>query len=265
MLNIRWSDDDCHFGPFTYAPDKSRSFGLVLKSSDDDDREAYARLHAFGWTLISPLPSWLIRPYRERVQAKYWDAETIARFGRDWYWDMHERQLGFCLSDGSLHLYYGKQTNEWPGSKSRVIFFPWREWRHVRHSLYDLTGVLFANMPDDWDAGRALEASCPTASFRFQDFDGEEITATTRIEEREWRRGVRWFKWLSLVTKPKISRSLDLRFSSEVGKRKGSWKGGTIGHSIEMHPGELHEHAFKRYCAENGLVFMRATKVEGCA
>lgn len=46
------------------------------------------------------------------------------------------------------------------------------------------------------------------------------------------------------------SRNLDLRFSGETGREKGSWKGGTIGTSIEMRPGELHEAAFRRYCDE---------------
>ena len=36
----------------------------------------------------------------------------------------------------------------------------------------------------------------------------------------------------------------------ETGREKGSWKGGTIGTSIEMLPGELHESAFRRYCDE---------------
>src|SRR5690606_33228759 len=96
------------------------------------------------------------------------------------------------------------------------------------------------------------------AVFTFRDFDGEELTATTRIEEREWRFGVGWFKWLSLFRRPKVSRDLEITFSGETGKRKGSWKGGTIGDSIKMLPGELHEPAFRRYCAANGMTFVGA-------
>lgn len=76
---------------------------------------------------------------------------------------------------------------------------------------------------------------------------------TTR---EEWRFGVGWFAWLSLFRKPKISRDLEIAFSGETGKRKGSWKGGTIGHSTEMRSGELHESAFRRYCAENNMTFI---------
>jgi hypothetical protein len=120
-----------------------------------------------------------------------------------------------------------------------------------------MDGDLFAHVPDrDWDARRKLETACPAPRFDFLDFDGERITATTRIEEREWRLGEGRFKWLSIFRRPKVCRSLDLQFSSEVGRRKGSWKGGTIGHSIDMLPGELHEAAFRRYCAKEGLTFI---------
>jgi hypothetical protein len=34
---------------------------------------------------------------------------------------------------------------------------------------------------------------------------------------------------------------------------KGSWKGGTVGHSIAMLPGELHGAAFARYCEQHEM------------
>jgi hypothetical protein len=89
-----------------------------------------------------------------------------------------------------------------------------------------------------------------------RDYDGAEITATTHIEEREWKRGEKWCSWLSLFYRPMIRRSLDIDYSAEVGPRKGSWKGGTIGCSINMLPGELHDDAFIRHCVKEGLTYM---------
>lgn len=40
--------------------------------------------------------------------------------------------------------------------------------------------------------------------------------------------------------------TIDIRFSAEVGSRAGSWKGGTIGCSYEMNPGETPEHTLRR-------------------
>ncbi len=76
------------------------------------------------------------------------------------------------------------------------------------------------------------------------------IVATCVIEEREWHRGAGWFKWLKWFYPRKIRRSLDLKFSAEVGPEKGSWKGGTIDHGIEMQKGETPRQAFERYCSK---------------
>jgi hypothetical protein len=261
---IRWSDNDSYFGPFIYAPDKYRNFAVVLGSGDDEDYPGCRlRMSAFGHTLILVLPA-IIKPFKRKVYPTSWDEATVARLGRDWYYDNHEREFGFSYSTdmggvgggGYLQVFYGYEIDI-EGFRQRCSFFtPWNNWRHVRHSVYDLDGKLFASEPtihfspavDRYALWRAMEDSCPSRTFRFSDFDGEVIDCKTRIEEREWRLGTGLFKWLGRFKKPIIHRSLDLDFSKETGRRKGSWKGGTTGHSIGMLPGELHEEAFKRYC-----------------
>lgn len=87
--------------------------------------------------------------------------------------------------------------------------------------------------------------------FLIDDHDGERITATTHIEEREWKFGEGWFRWLSLFRRNMVRRSLSISFDKECGPEKGSWKGGTMGTGIDMLPGELHEAAFRRYCEQD--------------
>jgi hypothetical protein len=235
----------------------------MLGSGHGDYPGCRLRIHGFGHTLVAALPA-IIKPYR--VKVPYSSSDLVAQCeanGREpFYWDEHEREFGFTAAEGAVHFHYGEQTHSWPGSKSKVWFYPWREHRSIRHSIYDLDGVLFADLPDwglrnrnGWAAKNALEEACPVAKFDFLDFDGECITATCRIEEREWKRGKGLFRLLFLGRNA-LRRSLDLQFSSEVGRRKGSWKGGTLGHSIDMLPGELHEAAFRRYCAQQGLAFV---------
>jgi hypothetical protein len=264
----RWSDNDHNFGPFTYAwSDRYRPFGVELESGKEDHLGNQLRFHAFGHTLIVHLPA-IIQPHRTKVFPA-WDEATTARLGRNWYWDEHRRGFGFSFIEGALHLRYGRQTHDSSTDKSKCYFLPWRSWRHVRRSFYGIAGEHIVTLPDRrlrglsieergkiMDEERAAEVVCPTVSFAFDDFDGERLTATTRIEEREWRLGEGKFKWLSWFHRPKIRRSLDIRFSGETGKRKGSWKGGTIGTGIDMLPGELHEPAFRRYCAENAMEFI---------
>lgn len=263
---IRWGDNDRYWGPFTYARERRktgyRPFAAILSSGSlEEDPRCRLRLSAVGHTLIAALPR-IVKPWRRKITAN-WDAATIERLGRNWYWDEYPREYGFSCSKGFLQVFYGPNTMDSSTDHTWGKFLPWKQWRHVRRSVYGLRGELIADVPDyswrdegSYERAKEIEASCPVAVFEFDDFDGERILATTRAEEREWLFGEGWFKWLSLFRKPKIIRSLDISFSSETGPRKGSWKGGTIGHSITMLPGELHEDAFRRYCAEHSMTFI---------
>jgi hypothetical protein len=248
-------------GPFTFAwSDHYRTIAISAQSGDEDERKAYFRLSLGCVSFLAALPTWLIRPEKKRVQAKYWSAQDIERMGRDWYWEAIPREYGFSISDGHLSVHYGRVTGDSSTEQCWGCFLPWTQWRHVRHSFYGLQGEILYDEESgyrlgdgangNWEARRAREAAVPTAAFTIKDFDGEELTATTKIEEREWRFGTGYFKWLSLFRRPKIRRSLDISFSGETGPEKGSWKGGTTGTGIDMLPNELHEAAFRRYCDE---------------
>ncbi len=272
-LAIRWSDNDRYWGPFTYARGDSRRFAIMLGSGDGDDYpHCRLRFSAFRRSFIIRLPGFILRPAREWVDtSKYQWAN-----GSGGYWDTHEREFGFTIFEGAVHWHYGRQTHDSATTRSKCWFMPWRSWRHVRRSFYGLEGEHVATLPDRklkglpieerrtlWDEERQVEESCPTVTFRFKDFDGEELTATTRIEEREWRLGEGRFRWLSLFRRPRIDRSLCIQFSGETGQRKGSWKGGTIGHAITMVAGEKHWLAFRRYCAEHGMMFLGISDSDG--
>lgn len=254
---LRWGDHDRYFGPFTWAYSKSYPhWAVVLKADVNEDSDcgtASLRLSAGNYTLIAMLPP-IIKPHTRRV-IPGWDAVTIARLGRDYYDLATERAYGFSYSDGFLQVFRGLRTDDSSTDRSWCCHLPWTQWRHVRHSFYGLLGEHLydepqtaARLSDDWEARRAREDAVPTAAFVIKDFDDEKLTATTKIEEREWRFGAGWFKWLSLFRRPKIRRSLNISFSNETGPEKGSWKGGTMGTSIDMLPGEIHEQAFRRYC-----------------
>lgn len=265
----RWSDNDTYIGPLTYSRDRRgyRPLVMIAGSGCEEYPGASFRISAGGHTVIAALPQWVLRPHREKVYPS-WDSATIARLGRDWYWRITPREYGFSLAEGHLSIAFGRQTNDSSTEQRWGCFLPWTQWRHVRHSFYGLDGEHIATLPDTggsyigdqgrWERERAIADAVPTASFEFDDFDGQRIIATTKIEEREWRFGTGWFKWLSLFRRPRVSRALDLRFSAEVGKRKGSWKGGTVGHAIKMRSSELHEAAFRRYCAQHSMVFVGA-------
>lgn len=253
MKNRRWSNNDKHFWPFTFSRDCYSKFGFMLDSGANDggSGDCHIRFYLFRWTIICELPR-IIRDWRERKQAIGWSRDDIARIGRDWYENVFPREYGMYYADKSLFIHYGAQTHDSRTDQNKVVFLPWLHATHIRRSLHNLKGEHFWTEWSDersaWEAQNAVKEVCPKARFEFEDYDGEKIVATTHIEEWEWRHGTGWFKWLAWFCKPQIRRTLELSFSAEVGPEKGSWKGGTVGHSIEMIPGELHEAAFRRYC-----------------
>lgn len=260
MRMTRLTDEDRQLGPITYAPCSPswRPLRLVYSSGAHEDGVGPNTLtaYAFGWVARLRLPR-LLDDYKVRHTALSWDAATVERLGRNWYEERFPREYGFSLSDGFLQVFLGAQTHDSTTTQSWCAHLPWTQWRFHRFSLYDIDGAHFwtqidkpvkLGQPRDFYVQQEKTVKVDKAVFLVDDFDGERLTATTHIEEREWKFGTGWFKWLSLFRKPKISRSLSINFDKECGPEKGSWKGGTMGTSIEMLPGELHEAAFRRYC-----------------
>lgn len=273
MRANRWSDSDRYWWRFTYANEGNGGSWAVVYSADTHEGEDGGvnslRFTMGKRTLIIALPQ-LLKPWKHWVDTSKYEWSENPKGG---YWDVHERAYGFSLHDagtvgGAKHLsvMLGRQTHDSSTEQRWGCFLPWTSWRHVRFSLYDLTGKHFWSELDHetrallklgskvarerYEIRRSWEEMCPKRKFLIEDHDGEMIICTTHIEEREWRKGTGWFTWLSRFKRPIIRRSLDLTFSSEVGTEKGSWKGGVIGHSIDMLPGELHESAMRRYCEE---------------
>lgn len=248
---MRLTDNDRKFGPITYGPTQHwRPWRLVWSSGDDERPGNRLEVYAFGWVASMPMPP-LLSPYRIRHKAVSWDAATVARLGRDWFEESFPRQYGFSLCDGFLQVFLGPQTDDSITTRDWCLFLPWTQWRQVRTSLYDTEGNLFWTAAEGtpFDEYRQVRGRCPVMRFEVQDYDGERVAASALIEEREMRLGKGWFKWLGWFRK-RVHRELRIEFSSEVGTEKGSWKGGVMGTGISMLPGELHEAAFRRFCAQ---------------
>lgn len=249
--HYRWSDNQKRWGPWIYSCESYERWAVELSSDNEDEEVCTFRVSAGKHTLILVMPPWL-KPMEIKVDYRatvHPDGPMVDRS----YIDRVRRQYGFSLTNDGvwfLQLFWGPQEDCWPSKygKHWSCFLPWSDHRFVRHTFYDLEAEPL--MPG---SGRG---ACPKMLFDFLDFDGEPNVVSTCIEEREWRRGTGWFKWLSRFSKPRIRRDLDLAFEKETGKRKGSWKGGTVGHSIDMLPGELHEGAFKRYCVEHNMTYI---------
>lgn len=267
MTYRRLTDNDLRIGHFIVLGRSELSYrpiGFHIDSGDGEHPGCSLNFQAFGYWLQVAIPS-VIKPWRKWVDLTKYDWAHSKG-----YWDVHARKYGFSLSEGFLQVFLGAQTHDSSTYKTWCKHLPWTQWRFMRKSYYGKDGEHLRTFIEGkargdnfkrYEETRAFEETVPTVRFSFADYDGERIEAATHIQECEWHAGTGWFKWVSLFRRPKIRRYLDIAFSKEVGPRKGSWKGGTLGHSINMLPGELHEGAFARYCAEQQLIDPRILEV----
>lgn len=265
----RLTDNDCRMGPLTWGRSGWNPWRLVFSTGGgvDDHPRNHLTCYAFRRVWRLDLPT-RFGPERRWVPTGHYSWAESPDAG---YWDVHAREFGFCLNDGHLSIYFGPQTGDSTTEKNWGCFLPWTQWRYIRHSLFTPQGEHYwtewtrprgFKFRDHWDAKQAAMKTCPTVAFEFDDHDGKRIRAICRVEEREWRFGEGWFRWLSLFRQPRINRVLDLEFSSEVGPEKGSWKGGVLGTSTRILPGETPEDAFRRYCDEEHLSKYRSFNVK---
>lgn len=203
---------------------------------------------------------WFKIPEIFKPRKKWVDTSKYEWSKSDGYWDHTMRQYGVSVTDDAVHLYYGIQPGSWSSrdkensDHSTVLWIPWKKMTYKYEELYTpdwkTHAVIYEKnrgVPYDFENERKVKESVPRIKFKFNDFDGEEIIATCYISKRVWRHGISWCKWLGYIRKPLVKYSLDLEFSKETGYEKGSWKGGTIGHSVEMKYGESPLDAFMRY------------------
>lgn len=256
----RLTDNDHYFGPFTFARVDWAPWRLVLSSGDDEDSKGCTlTAYAFGFVGRVHLPQ-IIKPWRQWVDMTKYEWHQGPSKG---YWDVHAREYGFSLHQGFLQLFLGAQTHDSATTQSWSKHLPWTQWHFHRHSYYGLKGELLREWVEPRRRRRdgsaidrfhemfKFKETMPTVAFEIEDYDGKRIVATTLIEQRDYTFGEGWFQWLRFFRRDKVCRSLDISFSAEVGPEKGSWKGGTVGHGIDMLPGELHEEAFRRYCEQD--------------
>ena len=140
------------------------------------------------------------------------------------------------------------------GIETKCIHLPWEmdwvrtstlrkhgEWEHET-KLPNLGNRDSKNFwdKDKWNDILFME----THSYQYTTKNGtiQNVQATIRIEEREWRwRKFKWLKWIN-----SISKSIEIDFSDDIGEKKGSWKGGTVGCGYELLPNETPFECLKR-------------------
>lgn len=119
-------------------------------------------------------------------------------------------RYGFQFYEDLLWISWGKDTGHWKTDPRKSIYMPWA-WKHRKHEVL-------------------TDEEVHPYAYTLRSGEVQHRTATIKHERRLW---TRW--WLPFR---RVSNSIDVTFSDEVGERSGSWKGGCVGCSYTMNPGE---------------------------
>jgi hypothetical protein len=253
-------------------------FELSLSSGfSENESRAGLVLTLLGKSLSIRVPRWVCPPKARYVDLSKYDWAATHKDGSKGYWAADRRKYGIWLFQDHLNVAYGLSTDDSSTEQRWSAFLPWTQWRFVRHTLYDPQWRAFAQFDDldlrhvkdrearqelrreRWRAEDEARRAVPKVFYSFKDYDGESVRVQCTVEKRVWVKGTGWFSWLKYLVKPQVRYSLDLRFSKEIGPRKGSWKGGTLGHGCEISDGESIRDSFNRYATEHGF-----TEVDVC-
>lgn len=161
----------------------------------------------------------------------------VLPFRNKWTDECDSPKWGIAIHNNTVWINRGGKGNMNGGSKWWTWNIPFitKDW--VRTSIllkvdtweHETKGNHKSFYNDEWKQKQK------TWTYDYIDkYDGEIIPTTIYVDEREWR--PKWLKWTSLFAKKR--RSIDIHFSKEVGKEKGSWKGGCIGCGYELLPNE---------------------------
>lgn len=169
--------------------------------------------------------------------------------------DCDSAAWGFNYHDNKIWIYVGGAGNFEGGRKWKTITMPWDlQWVRTSTLMKDADSWFNETQKNrkTWDNDEHgiiigsygwLEKNKWKETHPYTDgFDGTIVNATISVVEMEWR--PLWFMWTSFFAKKR--KSIDIEFDQEVGKRKGSWKGGTVGCSYELRDGETPYECLKR-------------------
>lgn len=149
---------------------------------------------------------------------------TIA-FAFPWKWLAPDHgqcsgpQYGFAFHGDALWIYFGQSTGRSRDPRRYIAWdMPWA-WRHRQHEVL--------GEPEQHPYRYVLRSG-----------EVQDRIATIKPERRLWTR-----PWLP---HKRESRYINIDFNDEVGEGTGSWKGGVMGCSADMLPGDTPVDALRR-------------------
>ena len=174
----------------------------------------------------------------------------VLPFRNKWTDECDPPKYGIAIYSDTFWVYLGGKGNMGGGTKWWTWDIPFFTKIHVRRDVEcnidgEIKMIPYKNLESHGKDYIPLKEN-KLVNVRTYDYtdmcDGEIIPCKYWVEEREWR--PKWLTWIRLFKY--VKKYIEIEFDNEVGKKKGSWKGGCIGCSYDLKPGETAEDCIKR-------------------
>ena len=153
---------------------------------------------------------------------------------------------GVQVHDNTFWLMLGGKGNMNGGSKWWTWDIPFFTKIHVKHLVETKDGKMINSdllgQKNPYISYYDDERVNKHYTKYIDSYDGSEIDCVYWKESREWR--PKWLTWTSWFADKR--EYIEVDFKQEVGRRKGSWKGGVMGCSYDLLPGETPEECIRR-------------------
>lgn len=187
------------------------AFGARVTIHSDDDDTGRRLLNLTFWRLSVWLPLGKTAHPWDPMDGPQWGAEASREFGFNAYWGLRRKSW------------------DWPWAWHTIAY----ETQLVDGSWREL----------DWESRQSL-AYTERWPYRYVLRNGKVQLRTATVTKR--RHVLTWLAFKRIGWPRWIKERIDIEFDDEVGEQSGSWKGGCIGCSYDLLPGESLEQALRR-------------------
>lgn len=162
-------------------------------------------------------------------------------------WETTQPVQGDMMDSWGIALYETSSIHVKWGKWYTFIYLPWM-WYHCQLEVLLNDGTFVVDKRDYHSQYPIENEYNATADYKYKLKSGEIqiVQAVVRVERRTWY--WKWFKWLGWPRK--VRTCIDVEFSSEVGERSGSWKGGVVGCGYDLLDHETPMECLKRMESE---------------
>jgi len=175
----------------------------------------------------------------------FFSLTLILPFRNKWTDECDCPRWGIAIHNNTFWLYIGGKGNMNGGGIWWTWHIPFITKNWVRTSILLKDDTWEHKIRGDRKTFYTKEWKDKQKSFDYiftDKYDNSKIPTNIYVEEREWR--PKWLRWTRMFAI--VNRTIDIHFSKEVGERKGSWKGGTLGCSYTLRKNETPLECLKR-------------------